>query len=231
MLPLRMKRDGTRSATSRKGRSPLGVVLAEARNAGGVDVPPEMSIRQLARRAGVSAAQISRIEAGQVLKPSREILIALGKALNRNPLPLLILAGHLTGADAQTALRPFFREGAELPEEWGDWASSPVEVVRQRLHDPKATDDEIREIAADIFSVAETDETLWDDSYALALGRGTDSAQLLELMGIWRYIGDRRALFLEYGRKLRDLADLEYLAVAQSIDLTAAIEKKTELNK
>ena len=76
-----------------------------------------------------------------------------------------------------------------------------------------------------MFSVAETDETVWDDSYALALGRGTDAAQLLELMGIWRYIGERRGQFLEYGRSLRRLADLEYLAEAESIDLHAAAEK------
>ena len=187
-----------------------------------------MSIRELSRRTNVSAAQISRIEAGHVLKPSREILVALGKALNRNPLPLLVLAGHLEGVDAQAALRPYFRHGAELPEEWGDWASSPLDVVRHRLQDAEATDDDIRRIAADMYSVAETDETLWDDSYALALGRGTDAAQLLELMGIWRYIGERRLQFLEYGRSLRRLADLEYLAEAESIDLHAATDRRKE---
>ena len=122
----------------------LGAVLAEAREEGGVDVPAGMSIRELSRRTDVSAAQISRIEAGHVLKPSREILVALGKALNRNPLPLLVLAGHLEGVDAQAALRPYFRDGAELPEEWGDWASSPLDVVRHRLHDAEATDDDVR---------------------------------------------------------------------------------------
>jgi transcriptional regulator with XRE-family HTH domain len=225
-----MKQPGV-SATPQKGDSLLGSVLAEARHSGGVNVPAEMSIRELARRADVSAAQISRIEAGHVLKPSREILVALGQALNRNPLPLLVLAGHLTGANARTALRPFFREGAELPEEWGDWASWSVDEVRHRLQDPEATDDEIRQIAADMFSVVETDETLWDDSYALALGRGADAAQLLELMGIWRYIGERRVQFLEYGRKLRHLADLEYLAEAEAIRLRAAADKTKEQTK
>jgi transcriptional regulator with XRE-family HTH domain len=223
-----MKQSTRTSATPRKGSSLLGTVLAEAREQGGVDVPAGMSIRRLARRAGVSAAQISRIEGGHVLKPSREILVALGQALNRNPLPLLVLAGHLQGADAQAALRPYFRDGGELPEVWGDWAGSPLDVARHRLQDPEATDDEIHQIAADMFSVQETDETLWDDSYALALGRGTDAAQLLELMGIWRYIGERRAEFLEYGRSLRRLADLEYLADAKSIRLHAATDQNKE---
>jgi transcriptional regulator with XRE-family HTH domain len=226
-----MKRNGVTSATPRKGSSLLGTVLAEAREQGGVDVPAGMSIRRLARRAGVSAAQISRIEAGHVLKPSREILVALGKALNRNPLPLLVLAGHLTGADAQRALRPLFREGAELTEVWGNWANWPLDVVRHRLQDPEATEDEIRLIAADVFSVQESDETLWDDSYALALGRGIDAAELRELMGIWRYIGERRAQFLEYGRNLRHLADLEYLADAESIRLRAAADMNKEQEK
>jgi len=223
-----MKHKTVTSATPPKGSSLLGTVLAEARDQGGVDVPVGMSIRQLARRAGVSAAQISRIEAGHVLKPSREILVALGQALNRNPLPLLILAGHLTGADAQTALRPFFREDAELPEVWGDWANWPLDVVRHRLQDPEATDDEIRQIAADVFYVQESDETLWDDSYTLALGRGTDAAELRELMGIWRYVGERRAQFLEYGRTLMRLTDLEYRADAEAIRLRAPESKKKE---
>jgi transcriptional regulator with XRE-family HTH domain len=218
-----MTQANTASATA-GNTSLLGSALAEARRTGGVDVPAGMSIRGLARRAGVSGAQISRIEAGQVLKPSHEILVALGKALNRNPMPLLVLAGHLTGADARIALSPFFREGGELPEEWGD----RVDVVRQRLQDTEATDDEIRQIAAGMFSVPETDETLWDDSYALALSRGTDAAELRELMGIWRYIGERRAQLLEFGRSLRRLADLEYLADAESIRLRAATDKGTE---
>jgi transcriptional regulator with XRE-family HTH domain len=225
-----MKQTTTTSVTlrkrpRRKRRSLLGTALAEARKQGGVDVPPGMSIRQLAKRADVSAAQISRVESGQVVKPSREILVALGKALNRNPVPLLVLSGHLTGSEAQAELLLLFREGAELPEEWGDWASWPLEVVRQRLHDPEATDYEIRRIAADVFSVAETDETLWDDSYALALARGTDAAELRELMGIWRYIGDRRPQLLEFGRGLRRLADLEYLADAESIELSVAKDR------
>lgn len=206
----------------------LGAAIANARNGGGADVPGGMSIRELARRADVSAAQISRIEAGHVLKPSREILVALGRALNRNPLPLLVLAGHLDGAEAGTALRPYFRDGAELPKEWVDSTSLPLDEARRRLQDPEATEDDIRQIAGDMFSVAETDETLWDDSYALALGRGTDAAQLLELMGIWRYIGERRAQFLEYGRSLRRLADLEYEAEAESMDLRIAADKDKE---
>jgi hypothetical protein len=37
------------------------------------------------------------IESGQVAKPGPEILTSLGRPLNRNPFPLLVLAGDLQG--------------------------------------------------------------------------------------------------------------------------------------
>lgn len=115
----RMRSSDASSATEATDASLLASALLSARQGGGVEVHAGLSIRELARRAGVSAAQISRIESGQVLRPSREILVALGKALDRNPLPLLILANYLTASEARDALRPLFRDGAELPEEWG----------------------------------------------------------------------------------------------------------------
>lgn len=195
----------------------LDQIVAEARARGGVDVPANLSVRELARRAGVSAAQVSRIESGKVKRPSREILVALARALNRNPLPLVILAGHLDATEARSALAPLFREGAELPEEWGAWARYDLETVRRLLTEPVTPPLEyLQAIAADVFRVEETDETLWDDSHTLAMARGTDAAELSELMGIWRYIGDRRHQLLEYGRALRQLADLEFRAAAEA---------------
>ena len=113
----------------------FGRVLAEARARGGVGVPAGLSVRQMAKRAGVSAATLSRIEADQVRKPSHDILVALARALNRNPLPLLILAGHLDANEARGALAPLFREGAELPEEWAEWARYDLNTVRRLLRE------------------------------------------------------------------------------------------------
>lgn len=48
------------------------------------------------------------------------MLVTLARALDRNPLPLLILAGHISGDEARIALEPMLRDGAELPEEWGE---------------------------------------------------------------------------------------------------------------
>jgi transcriptional regulator with XRE-family HTH domain len=174
-----MDRTPTSSAT-------LGAVVAKARQEGGVDVRPNLSARELARRAGISAAQISRIESGQTLKPSREILVSLARALNRNPLPLLVLAGHLTDAEAQRELGAFFREGAEAPQEWGEWTRMPLDEARRALTTAEPDPARIQAIAADLFLIQETAETLWDDVYATMMARGEHAAQLRELMSNWR---------------------------------------------
>jgi transcriptional regulator with XRE-family HTH domain len=64
-----------------------------------------LSMRGLARRSGLSAAQISRIEAGEVERPAAETLVKLAKALDRDAQLLLVFAGHIRGARARQLLR------------------------------------------------------------------------------------------------------------------------------
>ena len=168
------------------------------------------SVSWLAR--DVSAAQISRVESGEVLRPSREILVALARALNRNPLPLLILAGHVAGDEARRALLRLFRHGSELPEEWGDWATFTVDAVRERLSHSETSENDIRLIAADVFSVAETAETLWSEADQLAAARGEEGTVLRDVINILRAVhGERLEHWLAIGRALERLEDLEYL--------------------
>jgi transcriptional regulator with XRE-family HTH domain len=176
-----------------------------------------MTVRELARRASVSHTQVGRIEAGEVGRPSRHVLVALARAMDRNPVPLLILAGHLAGEEARVALEPMFRRGAELPEEWHGVARSlDFEQASQLVRTPGASNRELRKVAEEVFSIAETDETLWDDSYNLVLAQGGAAAEVRELMGILRYIGSaRRKDLLMYGRLLRQISDLEYAAEAE----------------
>jgi transcriptional regulator with XRE-family HTH domain len=68
-------------------------------------VRARLSMRGLARRSGLSAAQISRIEAGEVERPVAETLVKLAKALDRDAQLLLVFAGHITGARARQLLR------------------------------------------------------------------------------------------------------------------------------
>jgi len=64
-----------------------------------------LSMRGLARRSGLSAAQVSRIEAGEVERPVAETLVKLAKALDRDAQLLLVFAGHIRGAKARQLLR------------------------------------------------------------------------------------------------------------------------------
>ena len=68
-------------------------------------VRARLSMRGLARRSGLSAAQISRIEAGEVERPAAETLVRLAKALDRDAQLLLVFAGHIRGARARQLLR------------------------------------------------------------------------------------------------------------------------------
>ena len=93
-----------------------------------------LSMRGLARRSGLSAAQISRIEAGEVERPAAETLVRLAKALDRDAQLLLVFAGHIRGARA----RQLLREAIEaLPEpgraEQGD-ALARLEAEDEREH-------------------------------------------------------------------------------------------------
>ena len=77
----------------------LAEVIREAR------VRARLSMRELGRRSGLSAAQISRIEAGEVERPVAETLVRLAKALGRDAQLLLVFAGHIRGTRAQQLLR------------------------------------------------------------------------------------------------------------------------------
>ena len=64
-----------------------------------------LSMRGLARRSGLSAAQVSRIEAGEVERPAAETIVKLAKALDRDAQLLLVFAGHIRGVRARQLLR------------------------------------------------------------------------------------------------------------------------------
>lgn len=55
-----------------------------------------LSVRELARRAGVPPSQITRVEKQEILKPSSEFLIAVARAMGKPAEPLLYIAGHLS---------------------------------------------------------------------------------------------------------------------------------------
>ncbi len=143
-------------------------------------------------------------------KPGRDPVLARARP-NRNPLPLMVLAGHMSIDEGRERLGALFRKGAELPGVWDENPRIPLERVREILADPDSDSHDVRVIASDVFAVAETHETMWDESLIALLARGEDSADLRELLDYWNYMGrERRRRLLAYARQLRDLTDLEY---------------------
>lgn len=185
-----------------------------------------LTVRELARRAGISHTQISRIESGDVASPSREIVVRVSRALDRNPAPLLVLAGHLRNHRARLVLAPMFRPGAELPEAWLNEPVLPLDEAMTIVADARSRQEDLMRVAAGAFEVPESDETLWDPSHSQYLTAGEDDDEL-ELLGIWRYIrGSRRDEFLRYGRALRELEDLDYIAERDRMDQAGMTEQR-----
>ena len=97
-------------------------------------VRARLSMRGLARRSGLSAAQISRIEAGEVERPVAETLVKLAKALDRDAQLLLVFAGHIRGARARQLLRQAIEARPEPGRaEHGD-ALARLEAEDEREH-------------------------------------------------------------------------------------------------
>lgn len=139
-----------------------------------------LSMRGLAEKASLSAAQISRIERGLVEQPSMDTLAAIAKALDRNPIPLWIVAGHLQGKDAIQLLREMLSPEAEIFDEWGDRKARASALAL--VTDPNPDRHDLSELAAKVFKTFETEETLWD-TYAHRLGREPVASEFGTAMG------------------------------------------------
>ena len=102
---------------------PLAAMIRRARELEG------LSMRGLARRSGLSAAQISRIETGEV-KPSMETLAKLAFALERPLEPLLIMAVYREPAQQGLADVRRLLRGLQRAEV-GDLAGTLLELDEQ----------------------------------------------------------------------------------------------------
>ena len=71
------------------GTPEIGDLLRSARQQRGI------SLRELARRSGISAGTISRIQAGDVRQPGLSTLEAIADAFGRPLEPLLLITGHI----------------------------------------------------------------------------------------------------------------------------------------
>lgn len=183
-----------------------------------------LSIRELGRRAGVSAAQISRIEAGAVEQPSVDTLIAIARALDRNPKPLLVASGHIPAAEAQAILAPMFREHAgetydpdvdsEIVDVWSEGWQTKLAGARALLAQEEPDPEQLRQLAGEVFLTAETEETLWWDSWLGPLLQTDEDAGLRQLAERWRVLSpQRREKVLDYAQEQVELWRHDHLAL------------------
>lgn len=168
-----------------------------------------LGVRELSRRSGVAAPQISRLERGEVKKPTIETLVALARGLEWNPVPLLIVAGYVEIDEARSRLRDYHAPGSEYLEEASADPESDPEIaeIRREIENPNTTVERLQQIAFDVWFGGESGETLWDDVYALLPALSEGQVELREIVSMWPAISfERRARIVEYVRDQHKLS-------------------------
>lgn len=184
----------------------LGEAIREARSRSHV------GLRELSRRSGVSAGQISRIETGVVEQPSIATIVSLSRALELNPQPLLIAAGHIDLAIGRRLLADLLRphrgekynpeHDSEVTEEWiySGW-DEELAAARAVLADVNSAPQTVRSVAARVFCTYNAEETEWSVENLNLLGADGDRSELDELLQAWRDLPlDLRFKVLDYAR-------------------------------
>lgn len=167
----------------------LAAVLRRARKAAGV------SLRELARRCGVSAGQLSRIESGDVGRPEMETVRVIADALGVPAVPLLVLAGHLGQEELEQYVKG--REGTFDTEDI--WLAMEGEL----------TNDEQDRTLGPLDAAAMIIDRWSRRALASELGFGDDSSrgQLEEITAAWPGLTEDRRRFV-----LAFVADQEVLS-------------------
>ena len=75
-----------------------------------------LSVNEVARRAGVDAGSVSRIERGQIPSPTARTLLALGEVLDIPASDLFTVAPWATPEELPT-IRPYLRTKYHLPDD------------------------------------------------------------------------------------------------------------------
>ena len=142
----------------------------------------KQSLRRLAKSSGVSPAQLSRLEAGQVAQPSVETLVALAPALNLHPTVLLVLGGQLRGEQARAQLHRLFDQASEAITR--EYDEEEVERLQAQVATAE-TDDDFRQLCLYAFTVPVA-EVGWPEALA-SLGPSNlpDSDLLRQVIDAW----------------------------------------------
>ena len=151
-----------------------------------------MSIRELARVSGVSAAQINRLRAGQA-NATLDTLVAIARTFGRNPNLLFVASGHLDGDEAREVLRRVFRDGSEHIEVWKS-EGRDVERARQTVERPTTKEDALADLALQVFLDQESEENVWQEPLLGSVVEGDDAPLIRALLRDWAYLTDERKI-------------------------------------
>ena len=161
----------------------------------------DQSLRRLARSSGVSPAQLSRLEAGQVAQPSVETLVALAPALNIHPTVLLVLGGQLRGEQARLQFHRLLDRASEAIAR--EYDQEEVERLHTEV-DAAKTDEDLRRLCPIVIDMP-VSEVGWPEGLAsLVPSSLADSGLLRELIDAWPELTpERRWRLVELVRDLR----------------------------
>ena len=90
-----------------------------------------LSLRELAKRAGLDATGISRLERGASTAPAPRTLACLARALDVDVADLYALAGYEVARDLPT-FTPYLRARYDLPQEAIEQLAAHFELVNTR---------------------------------------------------------------------------------------------------
>jgi transcriptional regulator with XRE-family HTH domain len=163
----------------------------------------QMTIRDLARRAGVSAALISRIEDGDIGRVSRPTIEALARALGRHPLALLIVGSMIKQENARAQLLDLLRNAQHASASW-----DPA-FFAGRVADLTPTPEALVEVARDLFPLV-SDSDRPSEAYQEILGIAEPSPELNRVLSVWSDLTvQRRAKVADFTADQHTLSRLD----------------------
>lgn len=198
-------------------RVTVGMAIKQARR---------VSMRKLAAKADLSPAQISRIEADLVEQPAAETLVSIARALWQNPMPLLILGGHLPEDEARSWLLSVLQPESEVALEWPE---TQFEKARAVLADPDSPPEAMQRIAFDLFIGEPVTETEWKPSLALLAISGAHGEQRELITLFSQMTQERRERLLRDARDQVQLSRLELQREAEAaLEMMSADDEEAQ---
>lgn len=131
-------------------------------------------------------------------RPSVETLFAIAQALDRNPLPLLIVGGSINEDEARRALRDLIARACQSGTPWA--ASEDIEVLPDEILAPSCSWQEVVRLAKHVFAVAGGEnESPQMQTYDQVSGGESMTPEFRQLLNLWGELNfERREKVIAY---------------------------------